>query len=443
MAIIPQARLFGWQEIDELGDLERLRLVLDYLPDEELMRQLERERGRGRDDYPVRAVWNSILAGVLFQHNSVEALRRELRRNGQLRDLCGFDPLKGEGSVPPSWVYTRFLKVLYRHVDLIDRIFDELVEELRRSLPEFGRILSMDSKAVGSHARGFRKGRVKKAGDGRREGDADYGVKRYHGEGEDGTLWEKVKIWFGFKIHLLVDAIYELPVGYEVTKASISDIRAGKDLLVKVSDCHPEILKDAEEFLADRSYDDMELIRDLWDNHGIKPVIDIRNMWRDGEETRLVEGQENVVYDFRGRVYCHCPVTDERREMAFGGFERDRGTLKYRCPAWHYGLECEGRVRCPVKGAVRIALSEDRRIFTPLARSSYSWEREYKKRTAVERVNSRLDVSFGFERHFIRGLKKMKLRVGLALCVMLAMALGRVKENQAKHMRSLVWSRAA
>ena len=45
-----------------------------------------------------------------------------------------------------------------------------------------------------------------------------------------------------------------------------------------------------------------------------------------------------------------------------------------------------------------------------LARSSYAWKREYKKRTSVERVNSRLDVSFGFERHFIRGLKKMKLK---------------------------------
>ena len=53
-------------------------------------------------------------------------------------------------------------------------------------------------------------------------------------------------------------------------------------------------------------------------------------------------------------------------------------------------------------------------------------------------MNSRLDVSFGFERHFIRGLKKMRLRVGLALMVMLAMALGRIKEKQRDRMRSLV-----
>jgi len=45
-------------------------------------------------------------------------------------------------------------------------------------------------------------------------------------------------------------------------------------------------------------------------------------------------------------------------------------------------------------------MAEDRRIFTPLARSSYKWEREYDRRTAVERVNSRIDVVFGFEISF-------------------------------------------
>ncbi len=62
----------------------------------------------------------------------------------------------------------------------------------------------------------------------------------------------------------------------------------------------------------------------------------------------------------------------------------------------------------------------------------------YKKRTAVERVNSRLDVSFGFEQHYIRGLMKMKLRCSVAMIIMLAMALGRIKEKQKEYMRSLV-----
>jgi hypothetical protein len=78
MVIIPQLRIFGWKEIEELGDLEQLRLVLEYMPDEELMRQLEQKQYRGRDDYPVRAMWNSILAGIVFQHETIEKLCREL-----------------------------------------------------------------------------------------------------------------------------------------------------------------------------------------------------------------------------------------------------------------------------------------------------------------------------------------------------------------------------
>jgi len=81
---------------------------------------------------------------------------------------------------------------------------------------------------------------------------------------------------------------------------------------------------------------------------------------------------------------------------------------------------------------VRVKRFIDPRTFLPVARSSYKFERLYKERTAVERVNSRLDVSYGFEEHFIRTGGKMKFRCGLALIVMLSMALGRIRENRKK-----------
>lgn len=69
------------------------------------------------------------------------------------------------------------------------------------------------------------------------------------------------------------------------------------------------MLDDCEVFLADRGLDDGKLIERLWDDHGMKPVIDIRNMWKDGEPTRVVRGTTNVVYDCKGTVFCHCPRT--------------------------------------------------------------------------------------------------------------------------------------
>ena len=126
--------------------------------------------------------------------------------------------------------------------------------------------------------------------------------------------------------------------------------------------------------------------------------------------------------------------------MPVGGFEKDRKTLKKLCPAKQYGVKCKGCDRCPVKHGIRIELDTDRRIFTPIDRASYKWEKEYNKRTSVERVNGRLDESFGFEKHYIRGMTKMKIKCGIALCVMMAMALGRIKEKQKDKLRSLVKS---
>ena len=440
MAIIPQRSLFRWDEVEELGDLERLALVLRTIPDERLMRTLEAERGKGRDEYPIRAVWNSLLAGVVFGHESVESLRRELRRNGQLRALCGFDPVRGEAAVPGSWVYSRFLSSLFRHQGAVDAMLDELVEGLREALDGFGRVLAMDGKALPSHARPRGRDEAPKARDGRRDTDADWGAKSSTATREDGTTYQKVLHWFGYKLHLVVDATYELPVAYEVTEGSVNEIERAPALVEGLRACHPELIAACEALVADKAYDSTEFLCGLWDDEtlGIKPVVAIRDCWQDGEATRLVSGQRNVVYDYKGTVYCHCPHSGVRRAMAYGGFEADRGTLRYRCPARHYGVACRGQERCPVRGAVRIKLSEDRRVFTPIARSSYTWARHYARRGAVERVNSRLDVSFGFERHFIRGLAKMRCRVGLSLVVMLAMALGRAKEKRRELMRSLV-----
>ena len=63
--IARQGQIFDWNDLENLGDLKRLHLVLENMPDEKLMRVLEKERYRGRNDYPVRAMWNAILAGVV------------------------------------------------------------------------------------------------------------------------------------------------------------------------------------------------------------------------------------------------------------------------------------------------------------------------------------------------------------------------------------------
>jgi hypothetical protein len=242
MAKLLAPYLFTWKEVEAKSDLERLRLVLKHLPDEGLMQQLEEQRKGGRDDYPIRPVWNSVLAGVVYQHGSMESLRRELLRNGELRERCGFDPHQGSGAVPPSWVYTRFLKLLFKYKADIDAMFDCLVGELKELLPDLGFSVAVDSKGVSSAGRSVNK----TESDGRRDRDADWGKKTYRGQREDGTLWEKVVKWFGYKIHLLVDTQYEMPIGYRVTRASESDTKHLLPMVKGVREKHRQIYKDMD-----------------------------------------------------------------------------------------------------------------------------------------------------------------------------------------------------
>ena len=86
-------------------------------------------------------------------------MRRELQRNAQLRQVCGFELWLGREAVPTASAYSRFLGQLikkYRHY--LVAIFDELKETLTEPLPYFGQDLAIDGKAISSFAKRKSKG---------------------------------------------------------------------------------------------------------------------------------------------------------------------------------------------------------------------------------------------------------------------------------------------
>lgn len=439
MSILPKPSLFSWREVDATLEISRLTRLLDVLPDEPLLAALEAERAGKRNDYPIVALWRALLASIVFGHASLAALGRELARNGQLRDLCGFDPLRADQAVPGAWVWTRFVAKLVRHQALIDAMFAALLDRLTGLLPDFGRTLAIDGKAIGAWSK--------------LDPEASAGFKNYEGEEDNGEPIRKVQKWFGYKLHLIIDARYELPVGYELTGAKDGESPLLMPMIEKLGREHPELLARTETLAADRGYDDGADKAALYDDHGITPLIDTRNLAR-GEAMKALDParHDTIYFSPTGDVCCKVDPfqTDPDKafaSMQFMGFEKERGSLKFRCPAAAYGLECKNREACHCApgvrdGAygrvVRVALDRDRRIFMPLHRHSRGFIEAYKKRTAVERVNSRIDQVYGFERHFIRGKAKVKVRLGLALLVMLGTAVAWVEAGQVDKLRSLV-----
>lgn len=170
MNIIPQMTLFGEDEFEDFGDLERLQMVLAALPDGGLIRKLYRIRGKGRNDWPCEAMWNSFIASFLFEYPTIEALLRELRRNSQLRKICGFEVRyvrQKDGScrvytAPSASAYSNFLENLRGCQEELSQMFSELVKYMYGNLERFGEYLMVDGKAIQSYATGISKN--KKAG---------------------------------------------------------------------------------------------------------------------------------------------------------------------------------------------------------------------------------------------------------------------------------------
>jgi len=443
MTTLSQVQLFSWEKVEASPEILRLVRVLEALPDESIIRALVGLRAQKRNDYPVQAVWNSLIAGIVFGHGGVESLRRELARNGELREVCGFDVLAREKAVPPACVYSRFLAKLYAMRPLIDAMFHELLASLTALLADFGRELAVDGKAIQTH--------------GRKDPDASWGAKKtYLTQGEEGKGAKRTKWWFGYKLHLIVDANYELPVAFEVTKANVAETRRLMPMLEELAQKHPTLHSRVEKMSADKGYDDGTNKAALYDRHGISPLFDTRDTqqqedrqtWRPLDPAR----HDTIHYDGTGRVACKThpfAPSDEKAftAMQFMGFEEDRDTLKFRCPAKALGAPCENRAACRCKPAVRegkfgrvvrVPLDRDRRLFMPIHRHSRTFRAAYKKRSSVERVNSRIDQVYGFERHFIRGQAKMELRVGLALIVMLATAVAWIRAGEKEKARSLL-----
>jgi len=135
-----------------------------------------------------------------------------------------------------------------------------------------------------------------------------------------------------------------------------------------------------------------------------------------------------VVHDEAGTVYCYDTQSPKpiKRPMSYDGHEKERGTLKYRCPAKVEGFACASEEKCnagkPYGMTVRVPQGIDLRRFPAIPRATKQFERLYKGRTAVERVNARLKVFWGLDDGQVVGARRFHAHVGAVMVVHLALA---------------------
>jgi hypothetical protein len=418
MMLIPVSEpLFAWDYLEDSPSLQTLRVFLSLVPDGALLDSLERARGRGRNDYPVKVLWQTLLLKIALRHPGVESCLAELKRNAGLRALLG---IASEQEVPNKWNVSRFEEVLGQepHRTLLREVFDAMAARLGLVVEDMGRDTAGDS--TGLNAR-----RKDEAG---RRTEMEEGLPQPTGgrkeyTDDQGTVTRVVE-WFGYKLHLLVDVKHEVALAYQVTSTKDGD---GETLPALVAQAQANLPTGRLRTLAyDKAADSDDVHRMLRAAH-VKPVIQNRALWRD-EFERLLPGHEHLVYDESGTVYCYdmtiAPAV--RHRMAYIGHEPARGTLKYRCPARHEGWACPHDGVCN-RGksyglTARIKQELDLRRFPPIPRATHQFERRYKGRTAVERVNGRFKMFWGADDGNVVGARRFHALVGAVMVVHLGFA---------------------
>jgi len=407
--------LFAWDCLEDSPTLKTIKELLEVIPDERLLYSLNAARGKGRNDYPLSVLWGVLVLSVALRHPNIEACMAELRRNESLRRLIG---IKSEDEVPNKWNLSRFLDALGHepHMSLLHETFDNMIRRLGKVIPDLGRDTAGDATALSA-----RRKKEKLAAEEENAGmpQASGGRKEY--ADDEGNV-TKVVEWFGFKLHLLVDVKHELSLSYKITNTKAGDGETLRDIL---ADAQTNLPKGRIETLAYDKAADTNDVHKLLSESKIKPVIQNRSLWKEDPERMLPghDGNSNIVYDEAGTVYCYDRQSEPmvRHKMAYIGYEPERETLKYRCPAKHEGWKCPMSKICNAGKTygltVRVPREIDLRRFPSLPRATMKFERLYKGRTAVERVNARLKIFWGSDDGNVSGSRRFFALLGVVMVV--------------------------
>jgi hypothetical protein len=412
--------LFAWDALEDSPSLKTLRVFLDAIPDAKLLDSLRQSRGKGRDDFPVQVLWGIVLLTIALRHNAFEACLDELHRNSDLRQLIGIDSTE---AIPNKWNLSRFLDTLGQepHLTLLREVFDVLAQRLGHAVPDLGKNCAGDATGLNARAK---KNATQLAAEERQGLPQPSGGRKEYLD-DEGKVTHVVE-WFGYKLHLVVDVQHEVALGYRIT-----DTKAGDNdtLPAVLTQARANLPADRIATLAfDKAADDIAVHEFLHDAN-IKPVIQNRAMWKE-EPERPLGGRIplHIVHDEAGSVFCYDKVSDPpvRHAMAYNGYEPERETIKYRCPARHEGWPCPSDARCNTDRdyglTVRIPCTLDLRRFPPIPRATKQFERLYKGRTAVERVNARLKIFWGVDDGNITGARRFHAFVGAVMVVHLGLA---------------------
>lgn len=374
----------------ELELKERLPLFFSALDLRPIVKKLRSELPQGAKGFPKDAILRALLAAPLVGISTFTGLVERLKSDLRFRYQCGF----GIGKAPSVSTFSRtFQKITETKV--IDELFAALVNECRERGIINGEVIAIDSTAINAYEQ--KQSRTKS----KETGNADWGSKK--------DSYGNTVTWFGYKLHLAVDTVSELPVAFELTPANINDGDMGPALIEGVASAAPAEKK-PKFYTMDAGYD-QEKNYTAAHNVCAQAIIPLNLRNEKGPPAGILSNGT--------------PVCSMGYQMVYWG--ADKNILKFRCP------HVLGKVDCPFGTAwcsdsnygmvKKINITENLRRYSNPHRNTRKWEELYDQRSSVERVNSRLKIHLTANQLHVWGIEKVKTHLLLNMIVLLAGAL--------------------
>jgi transposase len=251
--------------------------------DNELIGALRGPRRRGRPGYDPKILWHCYVAYYFLGLTSVSELIRCLYDNPYIAKACGID---SPDETPSQPTFSRFFTKLSRRIlkGEVNRVFHRLTQKFYRAVPDLGKSVAMDSTDIKAWSNGGHRKPTDK--------DAGWIVKT-------GTNGRGKFIW-GYKVSILVDTTYELPLAVHVMSGNRNDLNAAPPLLSQArwinGKFHPKYV------IADAGYSSEALRHLVRRQYRGIPIIKTNPMHRRAVQAYPEDAEWQLVFDRRTSV---------------------------------------------------------------------------------------------------------------------------------------------
>lgn len=376
----------------------------------------------GPDGFSRHSLFRAFMVMKCEKFSEITQLQEYLFNNQIIAHTCGFDITK---KLPSYWTYRRFIK------NTAHKWFAAVMQSQVITLVSLGFIdnnfISLDSTSIEANtsknnSKSFDKSRFDKSIPPKSDKDCKLGVRT-----ASNTYNEKnYEFYWGYKNHILVDAISGLPIAEITTTANIADSEIAIPLLRNIHSWFP---LDETFFIADKGYDIKDIYNYVYNElHG---------------HCFIPLNQRNSKKN-RKSIPCGNLICDAGFAMIKDGRQYLSGSIKqkFRCP--FYSSKDDSACTCnhpkyfngaKKRGCIKyVSTGNDYRA--SINRKSTYFKSIYSLRTESERYNSRWK-NLNTDKASVRNMPAIENLNTIGHICLLALAVAAVKSGKTDCLKSL------